>query len=86
MYAIAGSAPATVNKAEEVRQAFRSMWIAAALSVPVFVLEMDAHMVPANYHAIAATIGQQGSWLIQLTLISLVLAGPRSTVSVCQRC
>ncbi|WP_461426620.1 heavy metal translocating P-type ATPase [Gymnodinialimonas sp.] len=64
------------DKTEEAHQAFKAMWIALALTLPVFVLEMGAHMVPAIHHAIATSIGQQGSWLTQFTLTALVLVGP----------
>lgn len=64
------------DKTEEAQAAFIAMWIALALTVPVFVLEMGAHIVPAIHRAIATTIGMQGSWLIQFTLTVLVLAGP----------
>ena len=49
---------------------------AAALTLPVFVLEMDAHLIPAFHHLIRSTPGQQTSWTIQLVLTALVLIGP----------
>ena len=50
--------------------------IAAALTLPVFVLEMGGHMIPAFHHWVMGTIGQGTSWLIQFALTTLVLAGP----------
>lgn len=64
------------DKTQEARQAFTRMWTALALTIPVFILEMGAHLVPAIHYAIAATIGEQGSWLTQFTLTALVLVGP----------
>lgn len=64
------------DKTEEAHEAFTRMWTALALTIPVFVLEMGAHMVPAIHRAIAATIGQQGSWLTQFTLTAIILLGP----------
>ncbi|ABD55003.1 heavy metal translocating P-type ATPase [Jannaschia sp. CCS1] len=64
------------DKTEEMRGAFTRMWIALALTLPVFVLEMGAHLVPAIHHAIGASIGMQGSWLVQFALTGAVLAGP----------
>lgn len=64
------------DKSEEAQAASRSMWIALILTLPVFVLEMGAHLFPAVHHAIGATIGQQGSWLIQFVLTALILCGP----------
>lgn len=54
----------------------RDMWVAGALTLPVFVLEMGAHMIPALHHLITATIGMQANWLIQFTLTTFVLAFP----------
>lgn len=50
--------------------------IAAILTLPVFILEMGGHMVPAFHHWIAQTIGMQTSRLIQFVLTTLVLIGP----------
>ncbi len=54
----------------------RDVIIAGALTLPVFVLEMGAHMIPGLHHLIEDTIGMQTNWLIQFVLTSLVLAIP----------
>ena len=54
----------------------RQTLIAAALSLPVVILEMGGHMVPAFHHWIMATIGTPASWSIQFVLTTIVLAGP----------
>ncbi|TFL19352.1 heavy metal translocating P-type ATPase [Jannaschia formosa] len=54
----------------------RKAMLAGALTLPVFVLEMGGHLVPAFHHMIAHTVGTQTSWLLQLMLTTLVLAGP----------
>jgi Cu+-exporting ATPase len=54
----------------------RQLLLALALALPVFVLEMGGHLIPAFHHFIMATIGTQTSWLIQFVLTSLVLIGP----------
>ncbi|QXT38188.1 heavy metal translocating P-type ATPase [Gymnodinialimonas ceratoperidinii] len=64
------------DSTDETRNAFRRMWIALALGLPVFLLEMGAHTIPAIHRAIAGSIGMQGSWLIQFTLTALILLGP----------
>lgn len=64
------------RKADEARNLSRATMIAAVLALPVFVLEMGAHMVPAFHHLIADIIGIQTSWLIQFVLTTLVLFGP----------
>ncbi|MEO9631779.1 MAG: heavy metal translocating P-type ATPase, partial [Sulfitobacter sp.] len=45
-------------------------------TLPVFVLEMGGHLIPAFHHWIAATIGRETSWFIQFILTTLVLAWP----------
>ncbi|WP_420584976.1 heavy metal translocating P-type ATPase [Ruegeria sp.] len=62
--------------ADEARALTRATIIAMALALPVFVLEMGGHMVPAFHHWIHATIGMQTSHLIQFGLTSALLLGP----------
>jgi cation transport ATPase len=50
--------------------------LAAALTLPVFVLEMGGHLFPAFHHWVHATIGLQTSRLIQFALTTAVLFGP----------
>lgn len=50
--------------------------VAAALTLPVFVMEMGGHMVPGVHHWISANIGTANSHAVQLILTGLVLAGP----------
>lgn len=61
------------RKAEEAEDLRRRAVLAGALTLPVFVLEMGAHMVPAFHHWIAHSMGTQTSWLIQFALTTLVL-------------
>ena len=64
------------RKEEEASGLRRRVIFAAALALPVFLMEMGGHMIPAVHHAIAMTIGQQTSWLIQFVLTTAVLIGP----------
>ncbi|WP_394181976.1 heavy metal translocating P-type ATPase [Yoonia maritima] len=64
------------RQGKEATKVFRNFLIAAALTIPVFVLEMGGHMFPAFHHFIARTIGTQTSWAIQFTLATVVLMGP----------
>lgn len=64
------------RKAEEADGLRRSVLLAAILTLPVFVLEMGAHLIPAFHMAIETSIGTQTSWVIQLVLATLVLFGP----------
>ncbi len=63
----------TGQEADDLR---RATMLAAALTLPVFVLEMGGHLFPAFHHWIAQSIGHQTSWVIQWVLTTLVLAGP----------
>ena len=67
--------PATVQAREADTMRNRAA-LAAVLALPVVVLEMGGHVVPAFHHWIAATIGMQVSWWVQGVLAALVLAGP----------
>ncbi|WP_337180761.1 heavy metal translocating P-type ATPase [Sphingopyxis granuli] len=60
----------------ERRALKRDVILAAALALPVFLLEMGSHLIPGVHHLIARTIGVQTSWHIQFVLTTLVLAGP----------
>ncbi|WP_312914973.1 heavy metal translocating P-type ATPase [Stenotrophomonas sp.] len=62
--------------ADELRVLKRDLWLAAALTLPVFVLEMGAHLVPAFHHVIATSLGTRNSWLLQFVLTTLVLVFP----------
>ena len=64
------------RKAAEQRALWRDLWIAAALALPVFLLEMGGHVVPAFHHWVAHTIGTQNSWYLQFVLTTLVLFVP----------
>lgn len=64
------------RKSAEFAALLRLTLLAAALALPVFILEMGGHIFPAFHHFIARTIGTQNSWLIQFALTTLVLIGP----------
>ncbi len=74
------TAGATDNEAEareqEMGKLRRSLMLAAVLTLPVFLVEMGSHLVPALHHFVAGTIGLQTSWYLQFVLASLVLFGP----------
>jgi heavy metal translocating P-type ATPase len=62
--------------AAEQRGLARDLLVAAALTLPIFTVEMGGHLIPAVHHFVADTIGVRVSWWIQLALTTLVLAGP----------
>ncbi len=64
------------RKAQEARRLAAMTALAAALTLPVFVLEMGSHLFPAFHHWVHDTIGMQTSRLIQFALTTAVLLGP----------
>jgi len=72
----------TERKAEQAEALRRSALMAGLLALPVFVLEMGAHLVPGFHMAVERTIGLQTSWLIQFFLATIVLFGPGRTFFV----
>src|SRR5690606_13293260 len=49
----------TARKEAELATLRRDLIVAAFLTLPVFVIEMGSHMVPAIHHFVMATIGMQ---------------------------
>lgn len=64
------------RREQEQQQLQRDFWLAAGLTLPVFVLEMGAHIIPGMQQWLAETLGQPMNWGIQLLLTTLVLFGP----------
>ncbi len=64
------------RRATELRGLKISLAVAAALTLPVFVLEMGSHLVPAIHDFVMETVGMQESWYLQFVLTTLVLFGP----------
>jgi len=54
----------------------RDTLLAAALVLPIFLVEMGGHLVPQFHRVITNTIGMQTSWVLQFILIGLALAIP----------
>ena len=71
-----GGEDPTHRRAEEIARARQQVWIAAFLTLPVFVLEMGGHMIPALHDLIMTTLGMDLSWSIQFGLTTLVLVWP----------
>jgi P-type Cu+ transporter len=73
--------PAVGDRERQAREAeMKTLWLslllAAALTFPVFVLEMGSHLVPAIHDLVMRTIGMWPSWLLQFGLTTIVLFGP----------
>lgn len=66
----------TERREHEARGLRRSLLIAAILTLPVFILEMGSHLIPAMHHWVLGVLGEQTSWYLQFVLTTLVLFGP----------
>lgn len=64
------------QKASEQQQLKRDLMISLVLAIPVFVLEMGSHLIPAFHMWVMHQIGQMSSWLLQFVLTTLVLLFP----------
>src|SRR5690554_2809463 len=54
----------------------RDLWLAVALALPVFIIEMGSHVIPAVHQLVENTIGMQTSWYLQFVLTTLILVLP----------
>jgi len=66
----------SARKDAEARHLRDLTLFAALLTLPVFALEMGAHLIPGGHDWIGRTIGHQMSWFVQFVLTTLVLFGP----------
>ncbi|PHV05723.1 heavy metal translocating P-type ATPase [Janthinobacterium sp. BJB412] len=64
------------RRQSEARALRRALLVSTVLTLPVFVLEMGSHLIPAMHHWVMGTLGEQTSWYIQFALATLVLFGP----------
>jgi Cu+-exporting ATPase len=64
------------RRENEARALRRSLLIAALLTLPVFVLEMGSHLIPAMHHWVLGVLGEQRNGYLQFVLTTLVLFGP----------
>ena len=72
-----GAADAAADrKSEEAAHLQRMTLIAAVLTMPVFILEMGSHMVPAIHDWTMNTLGMGVSWATQFVLTTIVLVWP----------
>ena len=54
----------------------KTFLISLALTLPVFILEMGGHLIPAFHDWVHHHIGTQNNWIIQSVLTTLVLVFP----------
>ena len=63
-------------KEQETRQLTRMLLVAAVLTLPVFMIEMGGHLIPAVHHWVTTQVGTQTSWTLQFLLTTIVMAWP----------
>ncbi|RWA75413.1 MAG: copper-translocating P-type ATPase [Mesorhizobium sp.] len=63
------------GRAAEIRALSRSLTLAALLTLPVIIVEMGSHLVPAFHHWVMMTLGEW-NWRSQFLLTTMVLFGP----------
>jgi len=71
-----GDPDAAERKADEQAHLKRDLTLASVLTLPVFALEMGAHLFMPVHDLIMRTMGMQASWWVQFVLTTLVLVGP----------
>ena len=64
------------RKDEERLALRRDLFVAVALALPVFIIEMGSHVIPGMHELVMRTIGMQESWYLQFILTTLVLLFP----------
>ncbi|MEQ8898157.1 MAG: heavy metal translocating P-type ATPase [Roseovarius sp.] len=72
----ADDTPRHDRQTDETTPALRRTLIAGALTLPVFIVEMGGHLVPAFHHFVHQAIGQETSWMLQFLLATSVLLWP----------
>jgi Cu+-exporting ATPase len=68
----------TASLEVEGQHFLQQLLIALLLTLPVFILEMGSHLIPAMHMFVHERIGMQNSWVLQSVLTTLVLVGPGS--------
>lgn len=68
--------PASLNKSAPEPAIWPRAVIAAVLTLPVFILEMGGHLIPALHHWRMGVVADQTWGIVQLILITAVSFGP----------
>ncbi len=63
-------------KAREIAVLTRDVWIALALSLPLFIMEMGSHLYPPLHHMLMDVFPSNTLYYLQFVLATLVLFGP----------
>jgi cation transport ATPase len=54
----------------------RAVILSAALTLPIFVLDMGGHLIPPFHHAVLGTLGTQNLYYLLFVLATIVQFGP----------
>lgn len=60
----------------ETQESLRTFLWALVLTLPLFILEMGGHAIPALHHALLASVGESRLAWLEFVLATAVLAGP----------
>jgi len=60
----------------EIVRIGRSLFLAAVLTLPIFLIEMGSHFIPGVHEWIMDNLGHRESYYLQFALTSVVLFGP----------
>ncbi len=66
----------TAAREEEQGRLKRDLLIAGGLTLPIFLLEMGGHLIPALHHWLAMTVGQTPLYILYFVLATIVQFGP----------
>ena len=66
-------AAADAGPSPELADMTRRFWIGLALALPVFLLEMGGHLIPALHLFVMSAIGMETIWIVEFALTSAVL-------------
>lgn len=64
------------RRAQELATQWRRMIVAAALALPVVVIEMGGHLIPGFHHFMMSTVGEDRLRMISFIFATLTLFGP----------
>ena len=65
-----------VAREEEQGRLKRDLLIAGGLTLPIFLLEMGGHLIPALHHWLAMTVGRTPLYIFYFVLATIVQFGP----------
>ncbi|MVA23467.1 heavy metal translocating P-type ATPase [Agrobacterium vitis] len=71
--------PLPDRRADETHRLTQRTVVAFLLTLPIFIIEMGSHLIPALHSWVMNTLGMQTSWVLQALLAGLVLFGPGLT-------